>query len=98
MIAPHRRPGVACGCIKKPRLAPSDPVSTWLRLLWIAVPQHRFNFRNVIWIKDRQTAIAQSGGVLTGLEQRVNFLGRVTITASRFHSIRDLNPFLSHPN
>src|SRR5258707_12142334 len=95
MIAHHPCPGVGRGCIKKPRLAPRDPVSTLLGLLWIAVPQHRFNFRNVIGIKDRQSAIAQSGGVLTGLEQELNIGGGLNMTGGPLAWIHQVKAILS---
>src|SRR6267143_4773343 len=62
IIAHHLRPGFASRGVKKSRLAPSNPVSTWLRLLRIAVSEHRLNFRNVIGIEDGLTAVPQSGG------------------------------------
>jgi hypothetical protein len=43
--------------IKKSRLAPSNPISTWLRLFRIAVPQYRFDFGDVIGVENRQSAI-----------------------------------------
>jgi hypothetical protein len=58
MIAHHLRPGSASRSVKKSRLAPSNPVSTRLRLLRIAVSEHRLNFRNVIGIENGQSAIA----------------------------------------
>src|ERR1700730_2496224 len=58
MTAHSLPPGFASRSVKKSRLAPSDPVSTWLRLLRITVSEHRLNFRNVIGIENGQSAIA----------------------------------------
>jgi hypothetical protein len=58
MIAHYLRPGFASRSVKKSRLAPSDPVTTWLRLLRITVSERRLNFRNAIGIENGQSAIA----------------------------------------